>query len=94
MTLDLSWVTYQDNIANQILWFDSIGDIFKPLKEIANDSSTTILGTNVCQITTCPGCLRSRPCTIQDIAAAPMIKLPQTTNYTWVDQKSGLTLVR
>ena len=59
MTLSLSWVTYQDKIAKQIVWFDSTGVIFESPKEVVRDSSISLLGTNVCQITTCPGCLKS-----------------------------------
>lgn len=35
----------------QTLWFDSTGGLFKPAKEIVSDSSITLGGTNICEIT-------------------------------------------
>ena len=76
---------------SQTLWFDSAGGIFRTLKGIVSDSITTPSGTNICQITKCSGWLTSHPCATWGIAAIHMVKLPNATDYIWVDQKSGLT---
>ncbi|XP_058421605.1 endogenous retroviral envelope protein HEMO [Diceros bicornis minor] len=69
----------------------SPGGIFRTPKGIVSDSITTPSGTNICQITKCSGWPTSHPCATWGIAAIRMVRLPNATDYIWVDQKSGLT---
>lgn len=70
---------------------DSTGRIFRPSKEIVNDLNLFFLAQISVKSPNVWMAHKPPWATAWDVAAASLIKLPNTKNYIWVNQKSGLT---
>lgn len=76
---------------NQTLWFDSTDGTFRPSVDVVNESKTDSYVANVCLVAGQYSRFAGHTSGTWDSLAFPLVGLPNTQDYIWVDQNSGMT---
>ncbi|XP_042792332.1 endogenous retroviral envelope protein HEMO [Panthera leo] len=76
---------------NQTVWFDSTDGTFRPSIDVANESKTDYYDANVCLVTGQYSWFAGHTTGTWNSSPFPLVGLPNTQDYIWVDQNSGMT---